>query len=752
MNKQKSFFLARHKILLIIFLTATQFQAAFSQTNELCEAESAKLLGTAQTVNCNAASGGKMVKGLDQGKSNALLFENIDLPEAGNYFITISYFSTADRAFSYVLNDGVSQAKEIPASGQWCYQGGIPADFTFQGNFVQGNNKLLIHDAPIIDKIVISSDSGERERATFYISSVTGNDSNNGFSPSSAWQSINKVNALKLMPGDSILFKSGETFTGQLSILNEGGQTGNPVTIGNYGSGNLPILDGDGYLSTIQIVNSGGIHLSNIEIINNGGPAKPGEPENLRYGIYFENTTTNGTVYQHYRLRNITFKNIYPTIDVDDDDQTGINAYAIATSGNWSANIHPTQFRDMVIEGCYFTRTARHATVFKATDSLEIRNNLFEHVGGAGMVIGNNCSNILVEHNTTNYTGSSIDSRMAGRGSGIWCFRSTNLTVQHNRFMHARGFNDSYGMHIDIGNRNVVYQYNYSEDNEGGFVEVLGGNMNVGYRYNVSIGDGWRTRGSKHGKVFWISGWSGDPEKPIGSDSVFVYNNSIYVSDSIVPEILIVAVTKNTRIYNNIIYVANGFGAVRIQNDPVLNDFNNNIWFGNIPVLDENGESYRGTGALTADPLFNQKIVTDSAGFILQAKSPALKTGKLIYDAEISGSFDYFHNHGGRDYFGNKVHNSGKPNIGAYNGQGLTTSSLRMDMPGKNMGLYPNPANNTIYFKGIDEPVLLSILSSEGRLIKQPKVETSLDISDLRSGFYILKSMGYRPSVLIKTE
>jgi hypothetical protein len=83
---------------------------------------------------------------------------------------------------------------------------------------------------------------------------------------------------------------------------------------------------------------------------------------------------------------------------------------------------------------------------------------------------------------------------------------------------------------------------------------------------------------------------------------------------------------------------------------------------------------------------------------------------------------------------------------------GLTTSLLRMDMPGKNMGLYPNPASNTIYFKGIDEPVLLSILSSEGRLIKQPKVEKSLDISDLRSGFYILKSMGYRPSVLIKTE
>ena len=68
----------------------------------------------------------------------------------------------------------------------------------------------------------------------------------------------------------------------------------------------------------------------------------------------------------------------------------------------------------------------------------------------------------LVEKNITNYSGSCIDSRMAGRGSGIWCFRSKNLTVQYNKFMHAKGIHDSYGMHIDIGNQNVVYQYNYS--------------------------------------------------------------------------------------------------------------------------------------------------------------------------------------------------------------------------------------------------------------------------------------------------
>ena len=78
------------------------------------------------------------------------------------------------------------------------------------------------------------------------------------------------------------------------------------------------------------------------------------------------------------------------------------------------------------------------------------------------------------------------------------------------------------------GNKNLVYQYNYSEDNEGGFVEILGKNVNVGYRYNLSVGDGWRKRGTQMGQIFWFAGWSGDPQNPVGSDSIFVYNNSVY--------------------------------------------------------------------------------------------------------------------------------------------------------------------------------------------------------------------------------
>ena len=692
------------KVCLIIFFIPGLLNNSSAQADQVFEAEAAVLTGTAIIANCSNASGGQMIKDISNGVANAVLFKDISVPQAGDYFITVSYYATNQRKMAYQMNDKVANTFSVPASGVWCYQGGVPGDYTFQESFGEGVNELIFYDSPIIDKIVISSDTAARQSSAFYISSTTGNDDFNGFSPAMAWRTLEKVNALSLVPGDSLFFKAGDTFVGKLEIVNEGGLPDKPILIESYGDGSKPVFDGDGYLSVIHVVNSGHLLFSNLEIMNNGGQPQAGNPDKLRYGLYIENTLSEGTILEHYRLSGLTFINIYPTIEVTDDDKTGVNAHAIITNNSGSNDDHPTRFGDMLIENCLFTRTARHATVFKAVNNLVIRNNLFDHVGGAGMVIGSRCTNILVEGSTTNHTGSKIDSRMAGRGSGIWCYRSTNLTVQHNKFMHAKGIKDSYGMHIDIGNRNVVYQYNYSEGNEGGFVEILGANVNVGYRYNLSVGDGWRNRGTQPGKIFWISGWSGDAANPVGSDSIFIYNNSIYVRDTIEPVIRIVSVTKNTRIYNNIIHVSNGFGAVLIENDAGFNDFDHNIWFGNIPVTDEDGELYRGPNAMVSDPMYQFEIVTDSSGFILQPGSPALGSGKLISKAEINHPYDYFLNNGGRDYFGNAVPSSVQSNIGAYNGGGVEVSTYAGLNAGLPVNIYPNPVLE-------HEPLIIEIQS-----------------------------------------
>jgi hypothetical protein len=49
---------------------------------------------------------------------------------------------------------------------------------------------------------------------TYYVSSSSGSDSNNGTSMSSPWQTITKVNGGAYNPGDSILLKAGDTWIG----------------------------------------------------------------------------------------------------------------------------------------------------------------------------------------------------------------------------------------------------------------------------------------------------------------------------------------------------------------------------------------------------------------------------------------------------------------------------------------------------------------------------------------------------------
>ncbi len=720
---------------IIILLIASDTDA---QLKQVYEAELAQLSGTATIVDCKSASGGQMVKGLDGDEINSVLFLVNDLPEAGEYFVLIKYFATSNRNLNYKLNDN-QKVHTVPASGLWCYQGGVPATYIFKETFVAGENRLLFYQSPIIDNIVVTTDTTKRNPSVFYISSSMGDDNNNGTTVNSPFKTLNKVNSMDIIPGDSLLFKKGETFKGELVILNEGGKKDLPVFIGSYGNGKQPILDGNGYLSTIHIVNSSYLHFSDIEIKNDGGEPQTGEPDNIRYGIYFENSRNDGTFYEHYRLTKLTFKNIFPTIPVTDDDKTGVNGHAIATSGSWGDEVRPTRFDDMVIQDCYFTRTARHATVFGAVNNLEIRNNLFEHTGGAGMVIGNNCSNILVEGNVTNYTGSKIDERMAGRGSGIWCFQSRNLTVQHNSFKHAHGIHDSYGMHIDIGNRNVVYQYNLSEDNEGGFVEILGKNVNVGYRYNLSIGDGWRKRGNRHGQIFWLAGWSGDPQNPIGSDSIFIYNNSIYVRDTIAPGIWIEEVSKKARIYNNIIYVANQFGPVVIRNNRSLNNFDYNIWRGEIARLDEDGEPYQGQNAKFYNPLFTDEIIADPSGFVLQDESPAIGTGKLIYNPFHNGEFDYFYTHGGEDYYGNPVSFTETPNIGAINNSPVTSSEIQQFNSDIKFQIYPNPARTG----------QLIIIQPPSKYIGQ---EITVQINDLSGKRLFRKTYPRNQNISIKSD
>ena len=83
--------------------------------------------------------------------------------------------------------------------------------------------------------------------STNYYVKTGGNDSASGLSDNTAWGTISKVNRVwsagTFAPGDSILFKRGNTFYGTI-VITGSGSDGSPIHLGAYGTGNRPVITG----------------------------------------------------------------------------------------------------------------------------------------------------------------------------------------------------------------------------------------------------------------------------------------------------------------------------------------------------------------------------------------------------------------------------------------------------------------------------------------------------------------------------
>ena len=303
-----------------------------------------------------------------------------------------------------------------------------------------------------------------------------------------------------------------------------------------------------------------------------------------------------------------------------------------------------------------------------------VENCVFEHTGGSGFV-PNKSKNVLVQDCIFNHTGSSIDNRMWKRGSGMWPFDCKNVVAQNNKFLNAHGPMDSYGSHIDYGNENVVFQYNYSCNNEGGFAEILGDNINCGYRYNISVNDGYRedpsgTPWDKKGKIFWISNFCG--QNPIRCPNVgtFIYNNTVFVSDTLNPEIYFWPNVGDVHLYNNLIVTTQNGQTIPtlIENDPSDLYISHNLFYDSTRIdLDIELEN----NAIYSDPLLINSFYygeNNDEAYRVQSNSPAVGSGFLISGS--TDSINYLQHNGGLDYFGNNVSHNSPSNIGAYNGFG----------------------------------------------------------------------------------
>jgi len=231
--------------------------------------------------------------------------------------------------------------------------------------------------------------------ATTYYVSNSGNDSNNGVSASSPWRTVAKVVAFEpsLRSGDCVLFQRGGTWNEQLAISNVHGSQSYPITFGNYGSGNIPILDG-GSTRPYGIV----------------GASASGQAANSYItidGFEVRNATSGGIIFSYLAQPGITIQNNYV-------HNNGYGAYAGACAGCFGVDAGSYGYNEGIVFVGY-------------------------PVGNYGSKIINNIVKIEGGHNaimTDQDTGSPlIEGNKVGPGCSHHCIdfkRSTGMLIKRN--------------------------------------------------------------------------------------------------------------------------------------------------------------------------------------------------------------------------------------------------------------------------------------------------------------------------------
>lgn len=98
---------------------------------------------------------------------------------------------------------------------------------------------------------------------TFYVAS-DGDDSDAGTSPAEPWRTVTQVDRSGLRPGDTVLFRGGETFSDEALMPGWGTQVSGtaraPITFGSYGGGQASLTQGI-WLGTSNTSPAGPSHL-----------------------------------------------------------------------------------------------------------------------------------------------------------------------------------------------------------------------------------------------------------------------------------------------------------------------------------------------------------------------------------------------------------------------------------------------------------------------------------------------------------
>lgn len=469
--------------------------------------------------------------------------------------------------------------------------------------------------------------------ATYYLDSAAGDDDNDGTRPDRAWRTLWRANEQRFVPGDKLLFKAGTAYAGQFKPQGSGSAAA-PIVVDKYGEGDKPRIDGGGILDAVLLENIEYWELNDLEVTNLGS-----ERADWRTGVRIS-ANDCGTLH-HIRLKNLYVHDVNGS---NDKSREGCGIFFECKGRK------PSRFDGLLIEDCHLVRTDRNGICGRSSFTnrrrnwfpslnVVIRRNLLEDIGGDGIKPWG-CDGCLVEYNVVR----GGRRRAEDYAAGIWPWSCDNTVIQFNEVSEMLGTKDGQGFDSDYNSRNSLFQYNYSHDNDGGFMLVCSprlGSGNVGtvdtvIRYNISQNDGAR--------LFHISG-------PVSGTRI--YSNLFFVpEDRDIYAVLFGnwdGYAQDTAFYNNIFYVE---GKVRFDyGQSTGNVFEHNVFYGDIENRPDD------PAAILSDPMLaNPGAGRDGRdtldGYRLTDGSPCIGAGRPIA------------NPGPHDFWGTPLRKNSPANIG----------------------------------------------------------------------------------------
>lgn len=511
---------------------------------------------------------------------------------------------------------------------------------------------ILIVGFSCSKEIILSQYVDSPGNTTYYIDSESGNNESSGTSESQSWKNFDKVNVTTFQPGDKILLKRGGIWNGQLYPSGSGSQEA-PIEIGAYGTGSAPLINANGVDSVaVHLKNQSHWIIRDLEITNKAEVRS----NTYRWGILIENR--NRALVSNIQILNNVIHDVTGSFHFYGTKSPHMNGgIAAVVFGSGATD----KFDQIRIEGNLVYNAGRTGIVVwdqywngagQASTQVVIRQNTVRDIDSDGILVYG-CDGAILEHNLADKCGSYVESaENAFNGScAIWATRGANCVVQFNEAANTKklpGNADGQGFDVDIDGINHIVQYNYSHDNEGGFILILSaagdpsslvGTSGAVVRYNISQND-------KSSLISFAGGIAPNTQ---------IYNNTFYIKNGLDTKIIDYSwemdMTKPFSFQNNIVYNL-GSGGYRIPGPN--GTFSNNLYYGNHPASEPEEAN-----KLTVDPQFvnpgsggNGRTTLD--GYKLGENSPALGMGI------------YLPNHGGQDFYGNTISELAKPSIGAF--------------------------------------------------------------------------------------